>query len=180
MSFDLDRSIQLLERTPAVLRTWLSGLDDEWTARHEGKDTWSPYDVVRHLIDGEHTVWMPRLRVILSDGPEKTFAPSDQLAEFRESEGRSLGELLDEFAAARAACLRDLRVLALSGADLDRTGVHPTFGTVTARQLLATWVAHDLDHVMQISRVLAHQVGGEVGPWVEFLRVVRDAPTRDA
>jgi len=180
MSFDLNRSIQLLERTPAVLRAWLSGLDDDWTARNEGGETWSPYDVVGHLIHGEHTDWMPRLRIILSDGPDKQFAPFDRFAQFRESEGKSLAELLDEFAAARAANLRDLRALALTGADLDRTGIHPKFGTVTARQLLATWVAHDLDHVMQISRVLAHQVGGEVGPWVEFLRVVRDAPTRDA
>ena len=174
MSFDLIRSIQLLERTPAVLRAWLSGLDDEWTTRNEGGETWSPYDVVGHLIHGDHAVWIPRLAIILSDGPEKTFPPSDPFAQFRESEGKSLAQLLDEFAAARAASLRDFGAFALSGADLDRTAIHPTFGTVTARQLLATWVAHDLDHVMQISRVLAYQVGGEVGPWVESLRVVRD------
>ena len=101
--------------------------------------------------------------------------PSDQLAQFRERERRLLDELLDEFAAARAASLLDLRALALGGADLDRTGIHPTFGTVTARQLLATWAAHDLDHVMQISRVLAHQVGGDVGPWRAYLRIISGA-----
>ena len=176
MAFNLDHSIPVLERTPAVLRAWLSGLDDEWTRRNEGGDTWSPYDVVGHLIHGEHTDWMPRLRIILGDGPDKRFPPFDRFAQFRESEGKSLAGLLDEFAAARARSLRDLRALTLTDADLDRTGIHPKFGTVTARQLLATWVAHDLDHVMQISRVMAHQIGAEVGPWVEFLRVVRDAP----
>lgn len=176
MAFDLERSMQMLERTPVVLRTWLSGLDEEWTRRNEGGETWSPYDVLGHLIHGEHSDWMPRLRIILGDGPNKTFAPFDRFAQFRESEGKSLAQLLDELAAARADSLRDLRALALTDADLERTGIHPKFGTVTARQLLATWVAHDLDHLVQISRVMAYQLHDDVGPWIEFLRVVRDRP----
>jgi hypothetical protein len=174
MAFDLEHSIELLERTPRVLDALLAGLPDAWTTRNEGDGTWSPYDVVGHLIHGERTDWMTRLHVILSDGPDKTFAPFDRFAQFRESEGKSLSRLLDEFADARGSSLRELRSLQLSDADLDRTGIHPKFGTVTARQLLATWVAHDLDHLVQIARVMAHQIGGDVGPWVEFLRVVRD------
>jgi hypothetical protein len=174
MAFDLTRSIQVLERTPRVLESLLSGLDDEWTTTNEGNGTWSPYDVMGHLIHGERTDWMTRLRLTLSDGPDKRFAPFDRLAQFEESRGKSLVDLLGEFATLRAAGLRDLRALELSDADLDRTGIHPKFGTVTARQLLATWVAHDLDHVVQISRVMAHQLRGDVGPWIEFLRVVRD------
>jgi hypothetical protein len=174
MAFNLDRSIQVLERTPRVLDSMLSGLDDEWTTTNEGENTWSPYDVMGHLIHGERTDWMARLRIILGDGPDRRFAPFDRFAQFQESAGKSLDELLREFAALRAAGLRDLRALALTDADLDRTGIHPKFGSVTARQLLATWVAHDLDHIVQISRVMAQQLHDDVGPWIEFLRVVRD------
>jgi hypothetical protein len=176
MAFNLDRSIQVLERTPRVLDSMLSGLDDEWTTTNEGENTWSPYDVMGHLIHGERTDWLTRLRIILGDGPDKRFAPFDRFAQFEESRGKSLADLLEEFAALRAAGLRDLRALELSDADLDRTGIHPKFGTVTARQLLATWVAHDLDHIVQISRVMAHQLHDDVGPWIEFLRIVRDRP----
>ncbi len=174
MRFDLEKSIAVLERTPAVLRSLLSGLPDDWTTGTEGPDTWSPYDVVGHLIHGERTDWMARLRIILGDGPDRTFVPFDRFAQFEESRGRSLAQLLDDFAEARAASLIQLRALALTESDLDRTGIHPTFGTVTARQLLSTWTVHDLDHVVQISRVMAKQLGSEVGPWVEFLRIVRD------
>ena len=174
MAFDLDRSLQLLERTPRVLETLLADLDDQWTQANEGPDTWSPYDVLGHLIHGERTDWMTRLRIILSDGPEKTFAPFDRFAQFRENQGKTLRELLDDFALARATNLSELGALDLTTADLDRTGIHPKFGTVTARQLLSTWVAHDLDHLVQISRVMAHQLRDDVGPWIEFLRVVRD------
>lgn len=174
MGFDLEKAIAVLERTPGVLRTLLSGLPDDWTTGTEGPDTWSPYDVVGHLIHGERTDWITRLEIILGDGPDRTFAPFDRFAQFEESRGKSLAQLLDEFAGARAASLDRLRAFDLTEAHLDRTGVHPTFGTVTARQLLATWTVHDLDHVMQISRVMAKQLGPEVGPWVEFLRIVRD------
>jgi hypothetical protein len=174
MSFNLDHSMQVLERTPRALDALLSGLDDAWTMKNEGGETWSAYDVVGHLIHGERTDWIPRLDIILSDGPDKRFKPFDRFAQFQESTGKSLRQLLDEFAGARADSVRQLRGRRLTESDLDRTGIHPKFGTVTARQLLATWVAHDLDHLMQISRVIAHQIGDEVGPWVEFLRIVRD------
>jgi len=173
VKFDVGASIALLERTPSVLRALLSGLPDVWTTPNEGPDTWSPYDVVGHLIHGERVDWMTRLGIILSDGPDRTFEPFDRFAQFRESQGKSLQTLLDEFAELRAANLQHLRSLRLTEADLDRTGIHPKFGTVTARQLLSTWTAHDLDHVMQISRVMAHQLSSEVGPWVEYLRIVR-------
>jgi hypothetical protein len=172
MAFNLDHGIEVLERTPHVLRSLLDGLPDHWTRRNEGGNTWSPYDVVGHLIHGERTDWMTRLRIILEDGPNKTFAKFDRFAQFRESEGKSLEQLLAEFADARRDNLAALRALALSESDLDRTGIHPVFGEVTARQLLATWVAHDLDHVVQISRVMAYQLATDVGPWQKYLRIV--------
>ena len=164
----------LLERTPAVLRALLGGLPDPWTTGNEGQDTWSPYDVVGHLIHGERVDWMARLAIILNDGPKKTFEPFDRFAQFDESRGKMLATLLDEFAGLRAANLERLRSLELTDADLERTGTHPRFGTVTARQLLATWTVHDLDHLMQVSRVMARQLTDEVGPWVEYLRIERD------
>jgi len=164
----------LLERTPAVLRALLGDLPDPWTTGNEGPDTWSPYDVVGHLIHGERVDWMARLAIILNDGPKTTFEPFDRFAQFDESRGKTLATLLDEFAGLRAANLERLRSLELTDADLERTGTHPRFGTVTARQLLATWTVHDLDHLMQVSRVMARQLTDEVGPWVEYLRIVRD------
>lgn len=174
MRFDLNLSIAVLERTPVVLRSLLGGLSDDWTRATEGPDTWSPCDVVGHLIHGDRTDWIPRLDIILGDGPDRTFHPFDRFAQFRESEGKSLDRLLDEFAEVRAASLSALRARQLTDADLDRTGIHPTFGTVNARQLLSTWTVHDLDHLVQISRVMARQLHDEVGPWIAFLRVVRE------
>ena len=171
MEFDLNEGVSVLERTPATLRAMLEGLPPVWIHGTEGPDTWSPYDVVGHLVHGERTDWMARVGVILKDGG--TFATFDRFAQFRESQGKSLGQLLDEFAAARLDSLQQLRALHLTEADLDRTGTHPKFGQVTLRQLLATWVAHDMDHLMQISRVLGKQLKEDVGPWSEFLRVVR-------
>lgn len=128
--------------------------------------------MVGHLIHGERTDWMTRVRIIMQPGGG-TFASFDRFAQFQESKGKSLGQLLDEFEAVRRESLADLRALDLTDADLQRTGIHPTFGTVTLRQLLSTWVAHDFDHLMQISRVMGKQLAAEVGPWTEFLRVVR-------
>ena len=173
MEFDLEKCVDVLQRTPAVLDALLAGLSEDWTAHNEGPDTWSPYDVVGHLIHGERTDWMARLEIILSDGPDKRFAPFDRFAQFEESRGRTLADLLREFREVRAANLARLRALQLQPADLDRTGVHPRFGEVTLRQLLATWTVHDLDHLMQISRVMAKQIGVETGPWIEYLRILR-------
>ena len=169
--FTVELGLEILERTPAVLRAWLSGLSPEWLAANEGPDTWNPYDVVGHLIHGERTDWMTRAEIILGGGG--TFATFDRFAQFRESEGKSLARLLDEFGEARRENVARLRSLSLTEADLERTGTHPKFGTVTLRQLFSTWVAHDLDHLMQISRVMGKQLTADVGPWTEYLRVVR-------
>ena len=169
--FTLDRGLEILERTPSVLRTLLSGLSPEWIAANEGTDTWNPYDVVGHLIHGERTDWMARAEIILGGGG--TFATFDRFAQFRESEGKSLAQLLDEFDEVRRANLARLRAFALTETDLGKTGTHPKFGTVTLKQLLSTWVAHDLDHLMQISRVMGQQLRDDAGPWVEYLRILQ-------
>jgi hypothetical protein len=168
----MEEAIAILSRTPSTLDSLLRGLPDGWIAAHEGGDTWSPFDVIGHLIHGERTDWIPRARIILEHGEAKPFEKFDRLAQFAESEGRTLASLLDEFAALRQDNLQALDALHLAGADLDRRGRHPELGGVTLRQLLATWVAHDLDHVMQISRVLARQYTDEVGPWRAYLRII--------
>jgi hypothetical protein len=171
-SFVMEEGIAVLARTPATLDALLRGLPDDWIAANEGGDTWSPFDVIGHLIHGERTDWIPRARIILEHGDAKPFEKFDRLAQFRESEGRTLASLLDEFAALRRDNLQALDALHLTDSDLDRRGCHPELGTVTLRQLLATWVAHDLDHIAQISRVLARQYSDEVGPWRAYLRII--------
>jgi hypothetical protein len=173
-TFVLEDAAAMLARTPAALDALLRGLPEEWVTAHEGGDTWSPFDVIGHLIHGERTDWVPRAKLILAHGETRAFEPFDRFAQFVESEGRTLASLLDEFAEHRQQSLRDLASLQLTDADLDRRGRHPAFGVVTLRQLLSTWVAHDLDHVAQISRVLARQYSDEVGPWRAYLRIVRD------
>ena len=172
MDFDLTNGLAVLERTPHTLRAMLAGLSPAWTDATEGGETWSPYVIVGHLIHGERTDWMGRARMILEHGESRTFEPFDRFAQFRDSEGRTLEGLLDEFATLRAQNLADLAAQNLTEADLDRRGRHPAFGVVTLRQLLSTWVAHDLDHVSQIARVLARQYTDEVGPWRAYLRVI--------
>jgi hypothetical protein len=171
-AFVLDEAVALLARTPATLDALLRGLPDDWIAANEGGDTWSPFDVVGHLIHGERTDWVPRARIIMERGEAEPFEPFDRFAQFHASEGRTLASLLDEFAALRRQSLDDLAALRLTSADLDRRGRHPDLGVVTLRQLLATWVAHDLDHVVQVSRVLAKQYSEEAGPWKAFLRII--------
>ena len=172
MTFTYEKSIELLKRTPVVLSVMLRDLPREWTTNNEGPDTWSPYDVLGHLIHGEVTDWITRLDIILSDGEEKTFTPFDRFAQFRESKGKTLHDLLEEFAAVRESNIQKLQSRNLDESDLDRTGIHPTFGTVTLRNLLATWVVHDLDHISQIVRVMAYQYRTEVGPWTQYLRIL--------
>jgi len=162
----------VLARTPKTLDALLRGLPDGWTLAHEGGETWSPFDVIGHLIHGERTDWMPRVRHILAHGESSPFEPFDRFAQLKASEGRALTDLLYELASLRAANLQELRGLALTDADLERRGRHPALGTVTLRQLLATWVAHDLDHVVQVARVMANQYADEVGPWRAYLRVI--------
>lgn len=174
MNFDLDRSLQVLARTPHTVRALIDGLDDAWIRATEGPDTFSPFDVVGHLIDGDETDWMARVRVILAGGPDPRFHPFDRFRHKARNAGRSLTSLVDEFSTLRADNLEELRRLALTPAHLDKTGIHPVFGVVTLRQLLATWTVHDLDHLAQISRVMAKQYGDAVGPWSQFLSVLRD------
>lgn len=171
-SFTLDEGIAVLARTPGSLDALLRGLPDGWIAAHEGGETWSPFDVVGHLIHGERTDWMARVRRILESGERRAFDAFDRTAQFADSAGLTLDALLDQFASLRRDNLRELASLRLSDADLDRRGRHPAFGVVTLRQLLATWVAHDLDHVVQIARVMARQYTDEVGPWRAYLRVI--------
>ena len=171
-SFVMEEAIAILSRTPATLDALLRGLPDGWIAAHEGGDTWSPFDVLGHLIHGERTDWLPRAKIILEHGETRPFDKFDRFAQFAVSEGRTLASLLDEFAALRRDNLRELATLRVADKDLDRRGRHPELGVVTLRQLLATWVAHDLDHVVQISRVPARQYSDEVGPWRAYLRIV--------
>lgn len=173
MEFSLERSLQVLERTPRVLRAWLDGLDKEWTHGNEGPDTFSPFDVVGHLIHGERTDWMPRLRIILEHGPARTFEPFDRFAHYEASKGKSLGQLLDTFEALRQNNLSRLRSLGLNDEQLELTGTHPDLGMVTLRQLLATWTAHDLGHLAQIARTQMIQYRDAVGPWRAYMRLLR-------
>jgi DinB superfamily len=170
--FVLVEAIGILARTPATLDALLRGLPEAWIAAHEGGETWSAFDVIGHLIHGEQTDWMPRAKIILEHGAARPFDKFDRQAQFRVSAGKTLGSLLDEFASLRRRNLEELRALELAPADLDRPGRHPELGPVTLRQLLATWTAHDLDHVMQISRILARQYSDEVGPWRAYLRII--------
>jgi DinB family protein len=170
--FAMEEAVAVLARTPRTLDAMLRGLPDGWIASHEGGTTWSPFDVVGHLIHGEQTDWVPRARIILEHGESRAFDKFDRLAQFTASEGRTLASLLDEFAALRQKNLDDLAALNITEADLDRRGRHPELGVVTLRQLLSTWMAHDLDHVVQIARVIAKQYSDEVGPWRAYLRII--------
>ena len=165
-------AVAVLTRTPATLDALLRGLPDDWVSANEGADTWSPIDVLGHLIHGERTDWVPRARIILEHGDARAFEPFDRFAQFAESPARNIESLLDEFASLRQQSLRDFAALHITDADLGRPGRHPAFGPVTLRQLLSTWVAHDLDHIVQISRVLARPYADEVGPWRAYLRVI--------
>jgi len=173
VNFDLEKSVAVLERTPAVVRALLAGLPDDWTRANEGPDTWSPFDVVGHLIDNEETNFMVRARVILAQGADRRFPPFDRFRHVRLNEGKTLSELLDRFAELRAANLRELAGRRLKADALALRGEHPDFGAVTLEQLLSTWVVHDLDHLSQIVRVMAKQHREAVGPWAVYLRVLR-------
>jgi hypothetical protein len=171
-TFVLTDAVALLARTPATLDALLRGLPESWTRANEGDGTWSAFDVVGHLIHGEETDWLPRVRIVLEQGESRTFDRFNREAQFESSAPQSLEQRLDRFTELRGENLTHLTSLKLTAADLERTGRHPAFGVVTLRQLLATWVAHDLDHVMQVSRVLGRQYANEVGPWRAYLRII--------
>jgi hypothetical protein len=172
MTYSLEKSYQILERTPTVLKTLLSGLDDGWTMNNEGPETFSPYDVVGHLIYGEQTDWVPRAKIILEHGLSKPFEPWDRFAQYELSKGKTLAQLLDEFAIVRQENVAWLLSAKITEADLDKKGMHPALGEVTLRNLLATWVVHDLTHIAQITRVMAKKYKEEMGPWPEFFRIL--------
>lgn len=172
MEFDLQQTIALLSRTPSALNALLRDLPQTWMFRNEGARTWSPFDIVGHLNHGERTDWIPRARIILQHGESRPFDPFDRLAQERESQGRSLPELLDEFTRLRSENLDALRALNLQLSDFDRRGCHPELGVVTLAQLLATWAVHDLTHLHQVSRVMAYQYRETVGPWSAYLGVL--------
>jgi len=172
LDFNLGQGIAVLARTPAVLDALLSGLPTAWTRGNEGGDSWSPFAVVGHMIDGELTDWMTRVHVILAQGPNRRFTPFDRFRHLARNKDQALEELLAEFRGLRQKNLDELRGLNLTSDQLRLTGEHPEFGTVTLEQLLATWVAHDLGHVAQITRVMAKQYRDAVGPWEAYLPVL--------
>ncbi len=176
MEFELNKAIPILERTPSVLNGLLRNLPKEWTHGNEGPDTWSPFDVVGHLIHGERTDWMVRAEIILGNAPDKTFDPYDRFAQFKNSKGKTLEALLEEFDTLRGDNIRTLRSKNLSTVDLGRKGIHPELGEVNLGQLLSAWVVHDLGHIAQVSRVMAKQYANEVGPWPRYLTILNHTP----
>ena len=172
MQFDLFLATEVLERTPKVVCDMLGGLPSDWTDPNEGPDTWSAYTNVGHLITSERQNWIPRTQAILAQGPAKVFTPFDRFAQFHESEGKSLSDLLEEFERMRRESLTTLRGMHITAAQLDLEGVHPEFGPVKLRQHLSTWVAHDLGHIAQIARVMAKQYRDAVGPWRAYLPIM--------
>jgi hypothetical protein len=175
MQHNLPQTISLLSRTPATLNALLRDLPEAWTFRNEGENTWSPFDVVAHLIYGERTDWIPRAKIILQFGETRAFEPFDRAGHVPASRGKSLPQLLDEFARSRSESLDQLHALNLQPEDLARRGRHPAFGPVTLSQHLASWAAHDLTHLHQISRIMAHQYREAVGPWRAYLGVLQCA-----
>jgi hypothetical protein len=172
-SFNLKEAQQILSNTPKVLRALLANLNDNWINVNEGDNTWSPYDILGHLIHGEKTDWIPRAKIMLSDSPNKTFTPFDRFAQFKSSEGKSIDDLLVEFETLRAQCIEDLISFDLKDEDFIKTGIHPEFGTVNLRQLLSTWIIHDLSHINQMTRVMAKSLKKEAGPWKNYMTIIK-------
>jgi DinB superfamily len=175
MNFHFEKSIEILEHTPGVLHSLLQNISADWTSNNEGGETWSVYDIVGHLIHGEKTDWVPRAKIILSDKQDKKFELFDRFTQFTNSKGKSLAQLLDEFKLLRNNNIEWLRSAAITDEMLERQGIHPAFGLVTLSQLLSTWVVHDLNHIWQISRVMAKQYKDAVGPWVEYLGILQSS-----
>jgi DinB superfamily len=172
MKFEKDQSIAILKKTPAVLKNLLSGISNEWIVSNEGADTFSPYDVLGHLIHGEKTDWVVRAKIILAAGPSIAFEPWNRFAQFQNSNGKTTDELLNEFESIRNENIAWLQSLYLTESELNKIGIHPVLGQVTLKNLLATWVVHDLTHIAQITRVMAKQYQGEIGQWSQFFRIL--------
>lgn len=171
MKFNINNSIEVLEKTPAVLNSLLSNLSKDWLKNNEGKDTWSPYDIIDHLIFGEKTDWTVRIKIILNDSKNKKFEPYDRFAQFNNDQTIGIIELLNEFSILRANNIMLLKTI--TPIDLTKTGIHPAFGEITLEQLISTWVVHDLGHIAQITRVMAKQYKEEVGPFAEYLSILK-------
>lgn len=172
MNYSVTASVQVLERTPVVLKVLLEGIDDSWVMNNEGPETFSPYDVIGHLIHGEKTDWVPRAKIILEQGLSKPFEPYDRFAQYEESKGKSVVQLLQEFERVRKQNVLWLQSLTLTNEDFERKGIHPSLGEVSLKNLLSTWVVHDLTHIAQITRVMAKQYKEEMGPWPSFFRIL--------
>ena len=171
MQFEIEKALPVLERTPQVIEALLYGLADEWVYSNEGADTWTPFDIVAHLIHGEKTDWIPRTQVIVGEG-SKVFVPFDMEGHQKEKKGKTMSQLLDEFKVLRKENLALLKTIDITNDSLDHTGIHPVLGPVTLRHLLASWVVHDLTHIHQLSRVMAKQYEEAVGPWKQFMGVL--------
>ena len=174
MDFQLRHATDILRRTPATLNSLLLDLPEPWLVQNEGPETWSPYDVVGHLIHGEETDWIPRAKIIIEHGEARAFEPFNRVAMFEESDGKSVAELLDRFARLRAENLRELHALNITADLLEKRGRHPELGVVTLRQLLSTWVVHDLGHIRQVVRVMSQQYRHAVGPWRAYLAILEE------
>ena len=172
MEFQLEQATNILRRTPDTLNSLLRGVPAEWTIGNEGGDTWSPYDILGHLIHGEETDWLPRAKIILRLGESRAFEPFDRFAQFEKSRGKSADELLDKFEALRTENLAALRQMNITPDQLEFRGTHPELGSVTLRELLATWAVHDLSHIAQATRVMCKQYSEAVGPWKQYLPIL--------
>ena len=172
MKFTIDKSIEILASTPSVLEAHLNHLSKEWLHNNEGGNTWSPFEIVIHLINGEKTNWVPRINIILSENKEKSFVSFIRMDDTDSHKEKSVTNLLNEFKERRNQNINSLKAMKISVNDLDKTAIHPVFGTVTLSQLIATWTTHDLNHLAQIARVLAKQYKDEVGPWDEYLPIL--------
>ena len=172
MEFSIIKSMEILERTPQVLTNLLYNISDDWSKSNEGEQTWSAYDIIGHLIHGEKTDWIERIALIMSDQADKNFTPFDRYAQFESNKDKSLTELLNTFSILRTANLERLKAFDIQESALNRLGIHPAFGEVTLSQLLTAWVVHDLNHLAQISRVMASQYKEQVGPWIAYLKIL--------
>ncbi|WP_026695550.1 DinB family protein [Peribacillus kribbensis] len=173
MNFSLSEAAEVLERTPGTLERLLSGLSAGWLESNEGEDTWNAREVVNHLIEAEKTNWLPRLNCILAEGVKKAFPPFDRFSHLRNRDEREMKQILDEFTLIRQQNIQTLLDLERQGLDLEKTGIHPEFGTVKARELLSAWVVHDLTHISQIVRIMAERYRENTGPWVKYLSILR-------
>ena len=169
MKFNLSEAQLILSKTPLLLSQLLSELPEKWVKNNEGENTWSPYDIVGHLIHGEKTDWITRAKIILENSPDNSFEPFDRFAQFENSKGKTIDDLLGEFGELRSKNLEELKELNIGLEQLNLEGIHPDFGTVTLKELLSTWVVHDFNHINQITRVMASNYKQEVGPWIQYI-----------